>query len=172
VFFENVVIPDANRVGEVNGGWAVAMTTLTAERTLISNLGGDRFKRILDLARRTGGHRDPVLRQQLARTYIGFELIKYLGWRQMTAMSQGHPGGPESSVAKLGLSRLLGETGDLIMSLQGAGGTAVSDDPHVRFLQGQFLGQWSSRFGGGTEQIQRNIIGERLLGLPREPGRA
>jgi alkylation response protein AidB-like acyl-CoA dehydrogenase len=172
VFFSDVVVPDRQRVGEINGGWAVTMTTLTSERTLISNIGGDRFAKIHDLARRTGGQRHPVLRQQLVDAYIGFELVKYLGWRQITAMSQGRPSGPESSVAKLALSRLLGETGDLIMSLQGAGGTVVDDDPHVRYLQGQFLGQWSSRFGGGTEQIQRNIIGERILGLPREPGRA
>jgi alkylation response protein AidB-like acyl-CoA dehydrogenase len=172
VFFQDVVIPDAQRVGEINGGWAVTMTTLTSERTLISNIGGDRFEKLHDLARLTGGNGDPVLRQQLVRAYIGFELVKYLGWRQITALSQGRPSGPESSLAKLGLSRLLGETGDLIMALQGAAGTVVSDDPHVRYLQGQFVGQWSSRFGGGTEQIQRNIIGERLLGLPREPGRA
>jgi len=167
VFFQDVVIPDSQRVGEVNGGWPVAMTTLTSERTLISNIGGDRFRRIHELARRAGATGDPVMRQRLVQAYIGFQLVKYLGWRQMTAMSQGREAGPESSVAKLGLSRLLGQTGDLIMSLQGAGGTVFADDPHVRYLQGQFLGQWSSRFGGGTEQIQRNIIGERLLGLPR-----
>ena len=169
VFLDEVLIPDANRVGDVNGGWAVAMTTLTSERTLISNIGGGRFQRILELARRTGGHRDPVLRQKLVQAYVGFELVKYLGWRQMTALSQGRQSGPESSVAKLGLSRLLGETGDLVMALQGASATVDSDDPHTRSLQLQFLGQWSSRFGGGTEQIQRNIIGERVLGLPREP---
>ena len=167
VFFTDVSIPDANRVGPVHGGWSVAMTTLTSERTLISSIGGERFGRLLDLARRTGGHRDALLRQDLARCYIGFELVKYLGWRQITALSQGRPSGPESSVAKLALSQLLGTSGDLIMALQGAGGMVYGDDPHDRYLTSQFLGQWSSRFGGGTEQIQRNIIGERLLGLPR-----
>ena len=171
VFLENVVIPDDQRVGAVDAGWAVAMTTLTSERTLISNIGGDRFRKIRDLARLTGSDHDPVLRQRLIQTYIGFELVKYLSWRQMTAMSKGRESSSESSVAKLGLSRLLGETGDLIMAMQGTSGTVVSDDAHVRHLQGQFLGQWSSRFGGGTEQVQRNIIGERILGLPREPGR-
>jgi alkylation response protein AidB-like acyl-CoA dehydrogenase len=171
VFMNDVAVPDANRVGPINGGWAVAMTTLTSERTLISTLGGDRFARVLDLARQTGASRDPVLRQQLAKVFTGFELVKYLGWRQMTALSKGAEAGPESSVAKLGLSVLLGEMGDLVMSLQGTSGTVSSDDPHVAYLTSLFVGQWSSRFGGGTEQIQRNIIGERILGLPREPGR-
>lgn len=171
VFFNDVVIPDDQRVGQIDGGWAVAMTTLTSERSLIATIGGDRFARLLDLARSSGRTGDPLVRQSLVDAYVGFELVKYLGWRQLTALSQGRPGSSESSVAKLGLSRLLASTGDLIMSLCGAGGMVVADDPHVRHMQSQFLGQWSSRFGGGTEQIQRNIIGERLLGLPREPGR-
>ena len=172
VFLTDVVVPDANRVGPVNGGWGVAMTTLTSERSLISTLGGDRFERIAELARATGASKDPLTRQALTDLFIRFELVKYLGWRQLTAMSQGRPQGPESSVAKLGLSTALGRMGDLIMSIRGAGGMVGSDDPKVAHLDALFLGQWSSRFGGGTEQVQRNIIGERLLGLPREPGRS
>ena len=172
VFLTDVAIPDANRVGPVSGGWAVAMTTLTSERSLISTLGGDRFSRLAALARSTGRASDPVARQDLVEIYIRLELVKYLGWRQLTAMSKGLPQGPESSVAKLALSVTLGRMGDLIMGLRGAGGMVASDDPQVSYLDSQFLGQWSSRFGGGTEQVQRNIIGERLLGLPREPGRA
>ena len=171
VFLTDVAVPQANLVGPVSGGWSVAMTTLTSERTLISSLGGERFTKLLELARSTGADRDPVARQDLARMYIGFELVKYLGWRQMTALSKGGAAGPESSVAKLGLSVLLGQMGDVIMSLQGAAGSLVSDDAHVQYLNSLFVGQWSSRFGGGTEQIQRNIIGERILGLPREPDR-
>ena len=172
VFLTDVVVPDANRVGPVNGGWAVAMTTLTSERTLISGLGSDRFDRLSALARATGTDIDPVTRQALMDCYIRFELVKYLGWRQLTSLSQGLPAGPESSVAKLGLSVALGRMGDLIMSIRGAGAMVESDDPQVAHMDSLFLGQWSSRFGGGTEQVQRNIIGERILGLPREPGRA
>jgi hypothetical protein len=62
---------------------------------------------------------------------------------------------------------LNGEFGDAVMSIQGVAGTVLDGDAHVRYLDSLFVGQWSSRFGGGTEQIQRNIIGERLLGLPR-----
>ncbi len=169
VFLTDVAIADANLVGTVDGGWAVTRTTLTSERSLISALGGDRFPRLLELARHTGGTADPRRRQALAHSYIGFQLVKYLGWRQMTALSQGREPGPESSVAKLALSVRLGEMGDLIMALQGPAGTLLSPDPNVAYLDSLFLGQWSSRFGGGTEQVQRNIIAERILGLPREP---
>jgi alkylation response protein AidB-like acyl-CoA dehydrogenase len=172
VFLNDVVIPDEQRVGQVDGGWAVAMTTLTSERTLISNIGGDRFGRFLSVARSRGRTVDPAVRSALVDAYIGFELVKYLGWRQITALSQGRPAGPESSVAKLGLSRLMESTGELAMSILGAGAMVESTDVHERYLEDLFIGQFSSRFGGGTEQIQRNIIGERLLGLPREPGRA
>lgn len=172
VFLADVHVPGSRMVGRLNGGWAVAMTTLTSERTLIGSIRWERFEQIFDVARRTGAATDPVLRQRLARTYTGFEVIKYLGWRQMTAMSKGVDPGPEASVAKLALSVLLGDVGDLVMAMQASAGTVVSDDPQVRYLTGQFLGQWSSRFGGGTEQIQRNIIGERILGLPREPLRS
>jgi len=72
----------------------------------------------------------------------------------------------------LGLSVALGRMGDVIMGLRGAAGTVASEDPNAAHLDSLFLGQWSSRFGGGTEQVQRNIIGERILGLPREPGRS
>jgi len=169
VFLTDVAVPGANLVGPINGGWAVATTTLTSERTLITALGGDRFPRLLELARAQARTADPVVRQTLAQSYIGFQLVKYLGWRQMTALSQGRQPGPESSVGKLALSVRLGEMGDLIMALQGSAGTLVSDDPQVAYLDGLFVGQWSSRLGGGTEQVQRNIISERILGLPRDP---
>ena len=168
VFFSDVVIPDSRLVGGVNDGWAVARTTLTSERALIGGLGAERFGRVLDQARSSGAVHDPVRRQQLVQSYIAFELVKYLGWRQLTAMSKGVPAGPESSVAKLALSVQLGALGDLIMAIRGAGGMLSSDDPAVDYLDGLFIGQWSSRFGGGTEQVQRNIVAERLLGLPRD----
>jgi alkylation response protein AidB-like acyl-CoA dehydrogenase len=169
VFLTDVAIPDTNLVGPVDGGWAVTRTTLTSERSLIGGLSADRFPRLLELARATGATDDPILRQALVQTYIGFQLVKYLGWRQMTAMSQGRPAGPESSLAKLALSVRLGLMGDLILAMQGPAGMLQAGDPHVAYLNGLFLGQWSSRFGGGTEQVQRNILAERILGLPRDP---
>jgi alkylation response protein AidB-like acyl-CoA dehydrogenase len=172
VFLTDVRIPADNVVGSVNGGWGVIMTTLTNERTLIGTGAGvgDAFGDITRLARQFDRTDDPVVRQALADTYIRLQLIKYLGWRIQTALSRNQEPGAESSVLKLGLSRHLSLTGDLVMSLQGPRATLLDygDSTSNRWAL-QFLGQWMSRIGGGTEQIQRNIVAERVLGLPGEP---
>jgi alkylation response protein AidB-like acyl-CoA dehydrogenase len=171
VFLTDVYIPATNVIAEVNGGWGPAITTLANERTAIGGSGaGGAFGDMVALARRAGLDEDPVVRAQLAAAYTRGQLIRYLGLRVQTAISHGRPPGPESSVIKLALSRHMAETGDLVMALSGPYG-ALSD---VSALDGglwqqQFLGQWAIRIGGGTEQIQRNIIGERVLGLPGEP---
>jgi alkylation response protein AidB-like acyl-CoA dehydrogenase len=120
------------------------------------------------LAQRNGVAADPVLRQELARSYTRLQLIKWLGQRARSRKDQGL--GPEASVLKLAASRRLEHDGNLVMELQGAQSMLYDDDAIQRgYWQQQFLGQWSSRLGGGTEQVQRNVIGERVLGLPGEP---
>ena len=172
VFLSDVRIPAGGAVGPVNGGWGVTVTTLANERMLIGGGqgSGDAFGDLVQLASSAGRSRDAVARQHLAEAFIRLELLKYLGWRVQTAISKGQQPGPESSVLKLALSRHLGATGDLVMELQGAAACLLDyEDPASGVWSRQFLGQWSSRIGGGTEQIQRNIIGERVLGLPTEP---
>jgi alkylation response protein AidB-like acyl-CoA dehydrogenase len=171
VFLTDVRIPADNVVGPVNGGWGVTMTTLTNERTLIgSGVGvGDAFGDIVRLARQYGRSDDPLTRQDLAATYIRLQLLKYLGWRIQTAISRNQQPGPESSVLKLGLSHHLSLTGDLVMELQGPQATLLDYADADSGPWGlQFLSQWASKLGGGTEQIQRNIIAERVLGMPRD----
>jgi alkylation response protein AidB-like acyl-CoA dehydrogenase len=164
VFLNGVEVPKDNVVGEVNGGWAVTMTTLTSERTAMGGIESRRgFAEIAALAEELGLSGDPVVRQGIAATYIREQILRYLGLRTQTALSRGVPAGPESSVAKLARSRHVAATGDLIMALRGPAG-ALSDDWSM-----QFLDQWGVRIGGGTDQIQRNVIGERVLGLPAEP---
>ena len=170
VFLTDVRIPAANVVGEVNQGWRVAMSTLTSERSLIG--GGRRvgFPELLRLARQFGRTDEPVVRQALATAYIRLEVLKYLGWRAQTATSQGVAPGPESSVLKLGHSRHMATFSAIALGLQGPMGAIAGVDGHENGQwQEQFLAQWSSRIGGGTDEVQRNIIGERVLGLPREP---
>ncbi|HYL52195.1 MAG TPA: acyl-CoA dehydrogenase family protein [Acidimicrobiia bacterium] len=168
VFLTDVRIPDAGRLGAAGEGWRVANTMLSNERALIGGGGRVGFRDIVELARISGTHTDPRMRQELARSYTRLQLIKWLGWRARSRKDQGL--GPEASVLKLAASRRLEADGDLVLSLQGApamlsDADAISDG----YWQQQFLMQWSSRLGGGTEQVQRNVIGERVLGLPGEP---
>jgi alkylation response protein AidB-like acyl-CoA dehydrogenase len=168
VFLTDVRIPDADRIGAVDEGWRVANTMLSNERALIGSGGRVGFRDLVALAQSTGAHENDVLRQELARSYTRLQLIKWLGWRARSRKDQGL--GPEASVLKLAASRRLAYDGDLVMALQGAQSMLYDDDAVMHgYWQQQFLGQWSSRLGGGTEQIQRNVIGERVLGLPSEP---
>ena len=170
VFLTDVRIPADHVVGDVHGGWRVTQTTLMNERTLIGGGGGVAFSDVANLARAMGRAGDPVARQGLAAAFIRTQLIRYLGLRVQTAISQGRPPGPESSVLKLAYSQHLAATGDLVLALEGTAGCLLAGDaPEEGYWQQQFLGQWSSRIGGGTDQIQRNVIGERVLGLPGEP---
>jgi alkylation response protein AidB-like acyl-CoA dehydrogenase len=169
VFLTDVRIPAANVVGTVGGGWSVAQTTLMNERTLIGGGGGIAFADLERLLRETGGARDPLVRQRMVDAFIRIQLLRYLGLRAQTAVSQGRQPGPETSVLKLAVSQHTAATGDLVLALEGPQGMLMGEwAPDEGFWQQYFLGQWSIRIGGGTDQIQRNIIGERSLGLPRE----
>jgi alkylation response protein AidB-like acyl-CoA dehydrogenase len=109
-----------------------------------------------------------LLRQQLAQCYTRLQVIKWLGWRARSRKDNGL--GPEASVLKLAASRRQELDGNLVMALQGTSALLYDRDAMQNgFWQQQFLMQWSSRIGGGTEQIQRNVIGDRVLGLPGEP---
>ena len=170
VFLTDVRVPDENVVGEVNGGWAVAQTTLGAERALIGGGGAVSFGDLVRLARdqRRGG--DPLLRQRLAEAFIRFELLKYLGRRAQAARRDGRSAGAEASVLKLAMSQHVALNGDLALALEGAQAMLLHGDaPYGGFWQQSFMNQWGVRIGGGTEQVQRNVIGERVLGLPPEP---
>ena len=170
VFLSDVRVPKENMIGELHQGWGPILTTLANERSAIGGGGGIKFDHLAALARTTDRADDPLTRQALAKAYTRYELIRYVGYRVQTALSQGRPPGPESSTLKLAYSQHLAETADLVLAMEGAGGTLDGKDA----LQGgvwqtYFLGQWASRIGGGTDQIQRNVLGERVLGLPPEP---
>jgi alkylation response protein AidB-like acyl-CoA dehydrogenase len=168
-FLTDVHVPAENVVGEVNGGWGVTQTTLMAERVLIGGGMGLGFRDYVELARHFGRTHDAVIRQGLAASYTRSELLRWLGERARAAMKAGKPMGPESSVAKLAISRHVADNGNLALAIEGAAGMLYEGDAFEDgFWQQQFLGQWGIRIGGGTEQVQRNILGERMLGLPPE----
>jgi alkylation response protein AidB-like acyl-CoA dehydrogenase len=165
VFLNDVRVPDARRLGAEGDGWRVANTMLSNERALIGGGGRVGFAEIVSLARRCGAGADPVLRQALAQCYTRLQLIKWLGWRARSRRDRGL--GPEASVLKLAASRRQELDGDLVVALQGPAALLHGDDAvNGGYWQNMFLAQWSSRLGGGTEQVQRNVIGERVLGLP------
>jgi alkylation response protein AidB-like acyl-CoA dehydrogenase len=168
VFLTDVRVPETCRLGAAGEGWRVANTMLSNERALIGGGGRVGFRDIVELARSSGTNADPRVRQELARSYTRLQLIKWLGWRARSRKDQGL--GPEASVLKLAASRRLEADGNLVLGLQGAP-AMLSDEDAISdgYWQQQFLMQWSSRLGGGTEQVQRNVIGERVLGLPGEP---
>ena len=165
VFFDDVRIPDANRLDAPGHGWRVAVTTLMNERFSVgANTTGSRtWGGLLRLAREAGRTDDPIVRQRLAQIHIGLETMRFNGYRALTAISKGGAPGPEGSIGKLALVRVLAAMSALMVELSGPAGT----------LDGA-VSRWCAgipgvRIGGGTDEVMRNIIGERVLGLPPEP---
>jgi alkylation response protein AidB-like acyl-CoA dehydrogenase len=174
VFFTDVRVPDRDRIGDVNTGWAVAQTTLLNERASIAQLAGEgtMVKGLTELARRAElagrpGRSDPRVRQAIAAVAIEESILRYIGFRIVTAFSQGSFPGPEASVAKLAIGQLMRHGSDLALQLGGP--AALAGAPELRDWALSFLVAPSLRIAGGSDEVQRNIIGERVLGLPREP---
>jgi alkylation response protein AidB-like acyl-CoA dehydrogenase len=169
VFLDGVRVPDEHVIGEVDDGWRVAVTTLMNER---SSLGGGRSgsstvaARLADLARRRGTL-DDVTRQRIVEIWIQSELARYTGLRTLTAALQGRRPGPEGSVAKLGAARLNVGSAQLGMDLLGPAGM-LDEGEDARWVR-KFLWSPAHRIGGGTDEVNRNIVAERALGLPGEP---
>jgi len=176
VFFTDVRISDRNRVGGVNDGWRGALTTLMNERHSIGGgAGGPDFGDLLRLARDTDWGGRPALadhdvRQRLARFYIRARGLQYTSYRTQTALSRGQTPGPESSIGKLVGAPLRQEMARLAIDLQGAAGAMLDQDlsPDDALWQHTYLGAPGLRLAGGTDEILRNIIAERVLGLPPE----
>jgi 3-oxochol-4-en-24-oyl-CoA dehydrogenase len=177
VFLTDVRIPDANRVGDVNGGWSLAKVTLGNERVSLSSGGalwgmGPAAVDLLDEVRAGGGADDAIVRDRLAQLHIEAELLRLIRLRTVTARIKGEQPGPEASIRKI----LADEHGQRIMELakdlagahgllenQRAGGAPDLHGWHYGYLFAQAL-----TIGGGTGDVQRNIVAERVLGLPHD----
>ena len=171
VFLDEVRVPAANVLGEVDGGWACAITTLSNERGLIAgaNRSSDTAA-LIDLARKRGVAHDPVLRQALVDCWIRQQIQRYHGFRLQTALSKGVAPGPETSVMKLFAAEYLRLLGNASLAVLGPEGALLSDDaPAGAEWQNRFLYAPAIRIAGGSNEVQRNIMGERVLGLPHEP---
>jgi alkylation response protein AidB-like acyl-CoA dehydrogenase len=177
VFFEDVRVPKKNLVGEKNRGWMVAITTLMFERVATS--GYFRFGKILpqvfDLARRVELHgrpaiEDTAVRQQLAQFAIEAEAIKHNDLRRLTRQLKGQPPGPEGSFSKITTTELNLRIANFAVELLGPYAVLEKGSPfaidHARWTR-RMLGARAGTIAAGTNEIQRGIIGERVLGLPK-----
>ncbi len=177
VFLTDVRIPAENVVGEVDDGWRLARLTLANERVSLSSGGalwgmGPRVRDLVGIARDRPGALGPHQRDELVRLHIEGEILRLLNLRAISALAAGREPGPEASVKKIAAD----EHGQRLMNLAkdtaGPAGMIADGGP-----LGAPAGEWHWGFlfsraltiGGGTGQVLRNIVGERLLGLPREP---
>ncbi len=171
VFLDEVRIPHENIVGDLHGGWGPAKTTLTAERGAIAggSTGVDAAA-LIRLAQDRGRAAEPVLRDQLVSAHIRQEILRFLRYRTLTAVSQGKRPGAEASIMKIAYAAHLSQLTATALAIQGP--LATLDGEHL-----PARGMWSKRFlhspsvhiAGGSDEIQRNIVGEQVLGLPQEP---
>ncbi|QGG94050.1 acyl-CoA dehydrogenase family protein [Actinomarinicola tropica] len=176
VFLTDVRIPAENLVGEENRGWSLAKVTLGNERVSLSSGGalwgmGPTAEDLLDVVRAHGGADDPLLRQRLAQLHIESQLLRLIRLRTVTAAIKGEPPGPEASIRKIMADEHGQHVFELAKDLAGTAGVRDDVGPY-----GGDPAMWGHGFlfapaltiGGGTGVVQRNIIGERVLGLPHD----
>jgi alkylation response protein AidB-like acyl-CoA dehydrogenase len=187
VYLTDARIADADRIGDVGDGWRVSMTTLMNERTTIgsASVGGSKknvsgIEEAIDIwMKRPAAERDPVSRDRIARLWIESEVLRYTNQRAAAKARAGNPG-PEGSIAKLALANMNKSTYELCIDLLGADGIVDYDYTFKRPIEAgleaplgssrkMFLRARANSIEGGTSEIMRNILGERILGLPGEP---
>jgi alkylation response protein AidB-like acyl-CoA dehydrogenase len=171
VFFDGVRVPRASLVGALHRGWDVAVTILMYERQSIGGMVNLHYyiDRVLALARRQGGA-DPVARQRLADLVIAGRVLRLTNLRYLTRELNGQPVGAEGSVLKLTFTEAYKQMAEIATAILGPYAQLWGDQPRApENGRWAFQSLFAHRFGiaGGTDQIQRNIIGDRLLGLPR-----
>jgi alkylation response protein AidB-like acyl-CoA dehydrogenase len=173
VFLDDVWVPDTDRLGEVGGGWAVAMTTLANERSALGDAGFGgaglfRTDRYISMFKAFAEEGDLVARQRLAGLITHLTIAKYTRQRVLDSARSGRAPGPVASVAKLQLTANFQRISDYVSSLLGASLTA-DDGRWGTYAWNDFvLGVPGIRLGGGTDEINKNVIAERVLGLPKE----
>ena len=174
-------------VGAVNDGWNVAQSLLGVERGEEAATNPILFRaeleRLIALARAHGRDQDPLIRQRIAWCWSKVEIMRYLGYRTLTGWLKGAAPGPEASIAKLYWSEYHAQVTDLAMDIMGLHAQVIEgreplrtyrmDDPGAANTSGSWATTYliarSGTIYAGTSQIQRNIIAEKVLGLPREP---
>ena len=174
VFFSDVRIPDSQRLGDVGQGWQVSITTLMNERLAVGNAGGVDFEQVFELAGKLEIDGEPAIqnaavREKLAAWYCESSGLKFTNYRTISAMSRGQTPGPENSITKVVSANKLQGIASFAIDMMDMGGVLAdgSDEETDGFL-GAYLWSPGIRIAGGTDEILRNIIAERVLGLPAD----
>jgi alkylation response protein AidB-like acyl-CoA dehydrogenase len=174
VFLDAVRIPDSQRVGPLGAGWKVAAATLSGERQMVAGagsggvdrIGGTGVRRIVE-AYAAAGHLPALRRQDLARLYAEERAREWTNSRVRARLAAGRPPGPESSIGKVHQSGLNQRIQTLAVDLLGPAGTAWAGDQPLE-VKGMLRSR-ANTIEGGTTEVNKNVVGERILGLPREP---
>jgi len=175
VFFTDIRVPDDHRLGDVNTGWNVALTTLMNERAAIgagagaSGTGGT-MTRLIEMVRYLGLSQDPLVRQHLADLVTRARVSTYTNQRALAKIRIGQLPGPELSIAKLSSTQLLQRVGDFVSLVLGPKLIADTGEWGTYAWSQIVLGTPGMRVAGGTDEVMRNIVGERVLGLQKDPG--
>jgi acyl-CoA dehydrogenase len=176
VYFSDLRVPDSQRLGAVGDGWKVALTTLMHERLAVGGGAGGNgpdYKELLELARATELEDGPAIRnagvrEKIADTYVRSQGLKYTTYRTMTALSRGQQPGAEASIGKIVSAPKLQDVTGYGMDLQDQAGVVIdpSEAPMEAAFQQAYMWAPGLRIAGGTDEILKNIIAERVLGLP------
>jgi alkylation response protein AidB-like acyl-CoA dehydrogenase len=180
VFLTDVRVPDLHRISPVGDGWGAAQTTLGAERHALSGarkkrkssdeiLGGKTWADVAGAVRAHGLERAPLVRQRLADEHTNAQLLKMTAQRAKANRAAGRRAGPEGSISKIAKAASNQSLQLLAMDVLGAAAIAWDDGSESADFVTQMLRTRANSIEGGTSEIQRNIVGERVLGLPREP---
>lgn len=176
VYFNDVRVPDAQRLGAVGQGWQVSLTTLMNERASIGGGGGGvNFDSVFDLACRVKIDGEPAIKQgqvraQLANWFVQEAGLKYTGYRSMTALSKGETPGPENSIGKLVGAPKQQDMASFALDLLEESGALWDEklSAAAGLFQAAYMGSPGLRIAGGTDEIMANIIAERVLGMPQD----
>jgi len=172
IFFSDVRVPIENVLGEVNAGWGVAMTTLLHERGTLGFALTSRLEvamnKVVALARETGAERDPLIRDRIARHWVELQGLKFTNYRALTTLVKTGVPGPEGSIAKLFWSESNQRLTKLALEIMGPRAQLDGDEGiWDGYWQYQQLRSRGNTIEAGTSEVLRNIIAERVLGLPR-----
>jgi len=172
IFFTDVKVPKSNVVGEANAGWGVAMTTLLHERGTLGFALTARLEvlvgKLIALATETGADADPLIRDRVAQQWIELQALKFTNYRALTTLMKTGVPGPEGTIAKLHWSESNQRLGKLALDILGVRAQLDNEDSDWSgFWQYQQLRSRGNTIEAGTSEILRNIVAERVLGLPR-----